>query len=132
MKLACNRILATKLEALCALEAILWGLWTANPFWNIYNSSSVWKTMNAIAPEWLLGSVVLALGLFQILSIALNCNRWRQYLAVVAIFLWSLISLAFIVGNYQGTASVTYPIFVIMSMVVYTEVLFERKITTKL
>ena len=127
---ALDRFTNTKLELVCAIEAILWGFWVGNTIWDVSATSRTWSIMTKIAPEWLIGLIVFVLGLLQLISIIFNYYTFRQWLSIIAIFIWTTVSLAFIFSDYRATATAIYPIFVIISAIVYGEVLFQRRVST--
>ena len=120
-----------KLELICAIEAILWGTWLLVP-WDMFSASKTFRFMNTIAPEWVWGLTVCLLGVCQLCGLLVKSYKTRRLAAVLSIFTWTLVSIAVIAGNYQSTATIIYPVFVVMSILIYSETTLWKKLEGKL
>lgn len=104
------------LEAMTAVEAILWGGWLVLPF-STFSSSPAFAYLDRWAPEAAWGCAALALGALQLVAIWLSLRngeplpRLRWPMAWLMVVLWSLTDGAFWVSSLPSTATVTYLVF---------------------
>lgn len=110
-----------KLEVLCAVQAIMWGFWIGNPWWQSFAVSQAYVWMNALAPEWIWGWGVGLLGLAQLIAVWRRRLRWRYALALLGIFVWILIAVAFALGNWRSTAMLNSSFFALAQALNYVE-----------
>ena len=115
--------MSKRLEFLCGLQAVLWGIWIFNPWWDSFPASTAYRFMAQLAPEALWGLIVLALGLAQWLA-ALTGRLLpiRRAIAVSAIFVWVTITLSFAFGNVRSTAMPNSAIAAIFNILAFAEI----------
>jgi hypothetical protein len=117
-------------EIVVAMEAILWGLWIGNPHWDAFSTSSAYTWMEHLAPEWLWGYGIMALGVVQLIAVLwLRSIKLRTLMALLGIFTWMMVVVAFGLGNWQSTAVVVYSVFAIIQAIIYTDglVVLQRR-----
>ncbi len=56
-----------RLEILCAIEAIIWGFWLGNPWWDTFTIATSYVWMANLMPEWIWGWSVGLLGVGQLI-----------------------------------------------------------------
>jgi hypothetical protein len=116
-----------ELEFLSALYLLGWGLWILNPWAESFVSSSIYRQMALLAPEWMWGIVVSAIGLFQMIAICTDNCRLRAAASVISMFTLVSMSLLVLYGNPASTAGVTYMVIAICSWFGFTEILSDWK-----
>ena len=111
-----------KLEIICALGAIWWGIWVGNTWWETFTLAAAYTWMMQIAPEWFWGAGVGLIGILQLSMVLWNrCLLWRVAMALVSIFTWLLVTLAFVLGNWHTTGVVMYGMLTLIQTFIYID-----------
>lgn len=105
------------LETWTAVNAILWGLWVANPFADLFATAPGFLTM-AEVPEWLWGCTVLSAGALQLLGRLHDRPLWRRIGARTLACCWMFAAGALAWQNWRWLSSVTYPMLAMASLLV--------------
>ena len=123
-----NFILQRKyLEFFPALFEILWGLWILNPLESTFKISSAYTLMASIAPEWVWGLVLLAIGIFQMIVIFTPNLRLRLVSSVICLFIFVVMAFLILAGNVGSVTIPTYLVFALCEWFAYTELLADIK-----
>jgi hypothetical protein len=104
-----------QLELIGALWAISWGVWVGNPWWDVFPSSTTFRFLGIVAPEWVWGLAMIGVGAAALVALYLGRLIWRYWVSVTAFLLWGFILLLFILSNFLSTATITYGMMVGMA-----------------
>lgn len=102
-----DRIYVDALEISTSSVAVAWGFWLLLPN-DTYGSSSTYDLLARLAPEWMVGLAMLALGVLQTIALLRQWDAMLGRLALVGFFMWTVITLAFLFGNPFATAFIVY------------------------
>jgi hypothetical protein len=105
----------------------LWGLWVANPFWDVFTRAPLYTALDkvppgTIPPELFWGFIAIACGLVIIYG-----AYKRQYYpllvgAAVAGWHWLMIATLYFVGDWQNTGGITALALSIYGAFIYVNV----------
>lgn len=115
------------LESMTALALLLWGLWTLLPFWDVFVEAPVFAPLGRLAPEEFWGGFALLLGAAQLFFASTSQFKVRQVLTVATMFVFVVLSLASLFGNYRNTAVVIYAVMAAEACLAYTRVTWQTK-----
>jgi hypothetical protein len=91
-----------------SLYTILWGLWTLNPWWSVFNSAGLYDGLNGVAPEWFWGLLALSVGLMSLVSTIDNRYPKTAFTsAALAGWFWFVIGLLYLYGDWHNTGGIT-------------------------
>ena len=114
-------------EYVLAFMVAFWGLWLLLPF-DTYSSSLVFSLMASLVSENLAGILMAIFGGIW-LSLALTGNqfRLRRYIVLIVIFLWSTITVVYIMGSYNSTATVVNSAILLLLTKLYSDIIVQIK-----
>jgi hypothetical protein len=114
-------------EFALALLTMLWGVWLLMP-WEVYSTSGVFTIMSDIVSENLAGAIMaISGGMWLFLAFSKNRLNIRRFLLLFIIFLWVIIDVVYILGNFASTATVVNSVIVVLITKAYIEILEELK-----
>lgn len=116
-----------RLEFLCAVFAIWWGIWVANPWWDAFATSTSFAWMARIAPEYVWGLLMLGAGALQLLICFTQQPELHIGVSILNLAVWLLVDVALAKGNWHSTAVVIYTFFVMLQTLLYVDWLTEQK-----
>jgi uncharacterized membrane protein HdeD (DUF308 family) len=116
-----------ELEFLPALYLLMWGMWVLNPWVNSFASSAAFTEMGQLAPEWLWGIVIMAIGLFQTIVVFTENCKLRADAALLSMFTLFSMSMLVFYSNFASTAGITYLVIAICAWLGFTEILADVK-----
>lgn len=93
-------------EWICAAYNIGWGLWLCNPAIDFGRPS--YLVLAAVAPQWVWGSIIAALGIMQAIAIGRENRNWRRNVALTQSGVWLVVALALGLYNVYSTALMSY------------------------
>lgn len=108
------------------LYTIIWGIWIANPLWEVFTRAPLYSAMEHLAPEWYWGVQAIVAGLF-ILRGALK-PAYKNLItgAAIAAGHWFTIGMLYFIGDWQNTGGITAITFAIYSALVYLNIKTNR------
>lgn len=112
------RLLIESMEIILALHSIALGAYLLLPF-NTFGSSRSFVIMAAIAPEWVWGGLIFALGTVLFVAVLVGSVQWRLRILILLAHIWLVIALALIVANYESVAVISYVFFSIIYIATY-------------
>jgi len=115
------------LEFIPALFNLLWGFWIGNTWWVSFASSSAFSMMNKLAPEWIWGTGVGIVGLFQLAALFIGKLKLRMWAALLSVFTLTSMSILFGAGNFKSTAVINYAVLALCSWLGYNEIVSDIK-----
>lgn len=115
------------MELLIGMFSVIWGLWLVNPLGDTFTSSTIYRAMALIGPEWVWGTAVFVLGFVRLYALYRNHVLWRLRIALAGYLLWGFISLTFALSNIWSTATPIYGLFAGCTLVVALRLREESK-----
>lgn len=91
----------------------VWGMWVANPFWNVFSRAPLYSWMHALAPEWVWGLVAFVVGILMIHGVIRHSYRSLVTGALVGYFHWLMIAVMYFGGDWRNTGGITASIIAI-------------------
>lgn len=105
-------------ELILALAALAWGGWLLLPI-NTFESSTTFRVLNATAPEWAWGILMVGAGLQLWYGLWQDSYTMRRWSLAIMACLWLATWGALVIGNWRSTATVHYIFWVILCAVSY-------------
>lgn len=106
------------LIAILGAYTVLWGLWVANPFWDVFSSAPLYSKM-AELPEWAWGLFAMGSGFEMIRGVLRNSNSALRRGAFVGYFHWLVITFMYFAGDWHNTGGITSMTLSLYSLIVY-------------
>lgn len=97
----------------------LWGLWVANPFWNVFSKAELYGVLATIAPEVFWGCLAIVVG------ITVMFGAWKRSYkalvrgAVIAGWHWLMIAIFYFLGDFFSTGGITSLTFAVYAAFLY-------------
>lgn len=98
-------------EIMSGFAALCWGIWLVNPAFNTFATSTTFDNMAMLAPEWLWGMCMLAIGIAQVESVISHTLKRRKMSSLILSIMWMFITTIFLYSNIASTAGVIYGTF---------------------
>jgi hypothetical protein len=96
----------TAATIILAIFTLVWGVWIGNPFWSLFDTSSVYNTM-AFLPEYFWGGVAALCGAGMIWGVLRNSYNSLKMSSVIGFYHWIAITVLFFLGDWRGTGGIT-------------------------
>lgn len=91
-----------------AAVGILWGALTLNPYADTFGSAPSFRTLALLAPEWVIGLIVLVGGIQAMAALFHGNLLWRQIATLLGCSTWIFFGGMFMVANPAGLALALY------------------------
>lgn len=108
----------TPLQFIAASIAAWFGLWLLLPN-NTFGVTPAFEVLSRLIPENALGFGMLLMGVAQMFCTLSQQKLVTRLFALVAVFVWSLISYSIWISALPTTASVTYPHLVLLNAIIF-------------
>lgn len=108
-----------------ALYTILWGLWVANPFWDVFSRAPLYNALSSVAPEVVWGGIALVCGCFMLWGVLRNSVKSLTWGAFVGFMNWFVIGGGYFIGDWQNTGGITTVAIAIFCGLVYLNAVFS-------
>ena len=107
---------------LLGIYTVLWGIWVANPFWNVFGQAQLYGVLAQVAPEVFWGCLAIICG-----TVTIYGAVKRRYGPLVrgASFSgwhWLMISIFYFLGDPLNTGGITALIFAVYAAFVYLNI----------
>jgi len=86
---------------------MLWGLWVANPFWDVFSRAELYTSLMNVLPEYAWGLIAICCGLAMAWGVLHTTTQWVARGAFVGFLHWIVISGGYFMGDWQNTGGVT-------------------------
>lgn len=110
------------------IYTIVWGLWIACPFFDVFTASPLYATMAGIGSEYIWGSIAMVSGLI----ICRGAIKPRfgniQFGAFIGFFHWTLISILYFIADWHSTAGLSAAAFAVYSGLVWVNTKVNHKV----
>jgi len=98
---------------------LLWGLWVANPFWEVFSRSPLYTSLNSLFPEVVWGVFAIVCGLAMSWGILHEKSDWLCRGAYIGFIHWIVISIGYFLGDWQHTGGITALTIAALSALTY-------------
>lgn len=106
---------------------LCWGLWLANPFWNVFTRAPLYNFMSKIAPEWVWGGIAVAAGFAIIHGVFRPSYKALIFGALVGYFHWMVIAIMYFGGDWRNTGGLTALTFSVYSGFIWLNITRNNK-----
>lgn len=104
------------------IYTMVWGLWVANPLWEVFSHADLYIKMAAFMPEWAWGIVALVVGLVTTYgAVKRNYSALVRGAAVAGLF-WFAVSIFYFIGDYMSTGGITALVFAVYAAFIYCNI----------
>ena len=110
---------------LLGVFSVIWGLWVANPFWNVFDRAQVYEAL-AYAPEWAWGVGSVIVGIAMLAGVFFNSYESLTRGAKAGFYYWLIVSVLFFVGDWQNTAGLAYLLVTVYCAFVWVNIRVNR------
>jgi hypothetical protein len=91
---------------------LLWGIWIANPWWSVFNHAMSYSWLAGtdildIPPEYFWGFNAIIFSGFMIYGVVRGSHRSLTHGAFAGFIHWALVSVGFLIGDWQTTEGIT-------------------------
>lgn len=107
------------LVVLLGIYTVVWGIWLANPFWDVFSTAPLFSAMKAIGPEYVWGGIAIAAGITTIGGAVVRSYGALTRGSMVAAIHWLVIAIMYFMGDWQNTGGITAVIIALYASVVY-------------
>lgn len=98
---------------------IVWGLYVANPFWNVFTQAALYSQLAMLAPEVFWGCLAIACGTVTCYGAIKRKYRPLTVGAQTAGWHWLMISIMYFLGDPLNTGGITALVFAIYAVFIY-------------
>lgn len=107
------------LVVLLGIYTVVWGIWIANPFWDVFATAPLFSAMAGIFPEWVWGSIAIFAGATTIMGAVVRSYGALTRGAMTAALHWLVISILYFMGDPLNTGGITSLVIATYAAVVY-------------
>lgn len=118
----------TSAVILLGVYTTVWGLWVANPFWEVFARAPLYNAMNSLMPEWAWGCIAIVCGLVIIYGVLKPSYSTLTRGAQVGTWHWLAIAVLYFVGDVYSTGGITSLTFAVYSAFVYLNIRVNKVI----
>lgn len=100
----------------------VWGLWVANPFWEVFSHAPLYSAMASFMPEYIWGILAITMGAITIYGAV---NRYYAALvrgAAASGFFWLFVCIFYFVGDAASTGGITALVFSVYAAFIYLNI----------
>lgn len=107
---------------LLGIYTVVWGLWVANPFWNVFERADLYMSLANIAPEYLWGLLAIACGTLTIYGAVKRNYGPLVRGAASSGWHWFMISIFYFAADPLSTGGITALIFAVYAAFIYLNI----------
>jgi hypothetical protein len=108
------------------LYTLLWGLWVASPFWEVFDTASLFHALNTAMPEVGWGLVAIATGAFMVWGVTKHSWKSLNWGSFVGFIHWLVISGGYFIGDWQNTGGIRALVLAIYCGYIYLNLRVSR------
>lgn len=97
----------------------VWGLWLANPFWDVFNKAELYTQLALVAPEFVWGIIAIVCGVGIVFGALKPSRNTLIFAAAIAFVHWLVIAMFYFLGDIYSTGGVTSLTFAVLSAYIY-------------
>lgn len=113
-----NKVAAVVLS----VYTFLWGLWVANPFWNVFEYSRVYSWLDGIAPEEFWGGMAMVVGAVMTYGVVRSSYKSLTIGAFVGFINWLIIAMGYFAGDWKNTGGITSSAMALYCAAIYLNI----------
>lgn len=125
--IALKKPINTAAISLMAVYTILWGFWVGNPFWDVFEQSTMYDKMSVAFPEAAWGTFALLIGIGMLLGVVVNSKRSLSWGSFVGFMHWLVISGLYVWSDWQNTAGLTGLMVAVYCAYIYLNIKINLK-----
>lgn len=111
---------------LMAAYTLLWGIWLASPFWDVFTRAPLYSALSAVFPEYAWGIIAILCGLATTWGVLHQSARSLAIGAYVGFIHWLVISGGYFIGDWQNTGGITALTIALYSALIYLNLRVNR------
>lgn len=119
LKASMMKPINTSAVIILGVFTIVWGVWVAVPFWDVFSTAQLYSYMHSLAPEWAYGVTAIIAGSTITWGVVKNSYKSLTMGSWVGFIHWFLISGLYFAGDWQNTGGITVLAFAIYSAFIY-------------
>jgi hypothetical protein len=112
--------------ALFGAFTALWGIFVALPYWDVFGRAPIYGPLLQIAPEMFWGILALVCGLMMLWGALRNSFQSLQYGSFIGFMHWTVLTIAFYLGDWQNTAWLTYGFIAFLCSFMYLNIRMNK------
>jgi hypothetical protein len=113
-----NKVAAVVLS----VYTFLWGLWIANPFWDVFEKSAIYSWLNGVAPETFWGILAMIVGGVMTYGVIRGSINSLTIGAFVGFIHWLVIAMGYFVGDWKNTGGITSSAMALYCAAIYLNI----------
>lgn len=99
--------LNTAATTVLAVFTLLWGLWVASPFWDVFERAELYSALIGVLPEVAWGGIAILCGVAMLWGVLHDGSKWLARGSFVGFVHWLVITGGYFAGDWQNTGGVT-------------------------
>lgn len=107
---------------LLGIYTIVWGIWVANPFWDVFARAGLYHVMATVAPEWAWGVLAVFVGCVTTYGAVKRYYEALTRGAAAAGWFWLMIAIFYFMGDFFSTGGITSLCFAVYSGFIYCNI----------
>ena len=117
----------TSAVSILGIYTILWGLWVANPFWDVFSTAPLYSQLSSIAPEVFWGTLAIVIGIITMYGVVRPSYRSLTLGALAVGWHWWMISLLYFMGDWHNTGGITAGIFFVYGAFIWLNLRVNKR-----
>lgn len=113
-----NKVAAVVLS----IYTFLWGVWIANPFWDVFGNAHVYDWLSGVAPEEYWGSMAMAVGAIMTYGVIRGSRNSLTIGAFVGFIYWLIIAMGYFAGDWKNTGGITSSAMALYCAAIYLNI----------
>lgn len=105
---------------------VLWGLWLAAPWWDVFSSAMLYSGLVQLLPETVWGLIAIGAGFLTLAGLIKHLPRTFIFGAGAAGLHWFVIGLFYFLGDPTNTGGITAVFLSILATYIYLNVKINR------
>lgn len=105
--------------SIMAIYTFLWGLWVANPFWDVFVTAPLYMALNSVMCEAGWGIIAIICGFFMLWGVVRGSFKSLSRGAFAGAIHWAVISGGYFVGDWHNTGGITALMIAIYCSYIY-------------
>ena len=114
-----------------AMYTIVWGIWVANPIWQVFSSGELYGTLAVVAPEWFWGILAIVCGIICLLGVLKRKFTSTSRGTLILSWHWAMVSIFYFAGDPFNTGGITCLFISIFMAFAYVNMKVNRKLGRK-
>lgn len=104
------------------IYTVVWGLWVANPFWDVFHHAHLYAKMATFMPEWVWGILAISMGVITIYGAVKRHYPALVRGAATSGFFWLVVSIFYFAADWASTGGITALVFAVYAAFIYLNI----------